>query len=107
LKLDATWKTRVIAALKNQDPKEQDHGQKERLNRAIENLRKQHLWGDLSDDDYRREREPLERQMKVVAMPAQSPELPNLERAARLLCDLPSLWQHPGVTHEHLEALVW
>jgi hypothetical protein len=106
LKLDATWKTRIIAALKNEEPKEQDHGQEERLTRAIENLRKQHLWGDLSDGDYRREREPLERQLKLLAKPAQSPELPNLERAARLLDDLPSLWQHPGVTHEQRESLV-
>ncbi len=40
-----------MAALGNQDSKDQDHGQEERLTRAIENLRKQHLWGDLSDDD--------------------------------------------------------
>ena len=56
LKLDTTWKTRGIAALKSYDPKEQDHIQQDRLGQAIENLRKQHLWGDLSDEIYRRER---------------------------------------------------
>ena len=107
LKLDASWKTRVIAALKNQDdPTDQDQGQRDRLGQAIENLRKQHLWGDISDENYRREREALERQLKLLAKPTQTPELPNLERAAQLLDDLPSLWQHPGVTHEQREALI-
>ena len=67
--------------------KEQDHGHKGRLPRAIENLRRQHLWGNLSDDDCRRERESLKGQMKLVAKPAQYPALLNLERAARLLDD--------------------
>ena len=104
LKLDATWKTRIIDALKIQDPNDQDQAQQDRLAQAIENLRKQRLWGDISDENYRREREALERQMKVIAKTAQTPELPNLERAARLLEYLPSLWQHPGVTHEQREV---
>ena len=106
LQLDATWKSRIIAALGNQGPKDQDRGQQDRLGRAIESLRKQHLRGDISDENYRRERGALERQLKLLARPAQITELPNLERAARLLEDLPSLWQHPGVTHEQREALV-
>ena len=69
-------------------------------------LRKQHQWGDISDDDYRRERELLERKMKLLVKPARSPEIPNLERAARLLEDLPNLWLHLGVTDKLKEALV-
>ena len=34
------------------------------------------------------------------------PQVPNLERAAKLLADLPALWLHPGVTHEQRENLV-
>ena len=41
-----------------------------------------------------------------MARPVLRPQLPNLERAARLLEDLPALWLHPGVTHEQREALV-
>ena len=33
-------------------------------------------------------------------------QLPNLERAAEFLQDLPSLWRHAEVTHEEREALV-
>ena len=40
------------------------------------------------------------RQLKVhtstIVMPT---HLPNLERAANFLEDLPALWLHPGVTH--------
>ena len=41
-----------------------DRGQGERLRRALENLRKQHQWGNISDDEYRRERE-IQRELSV------------------------------------------
>ena len=106
LKLDTTWKTRVTTALKRQAPQTQDQSQQKRLIGALENLRKQHLWGDLSDERYKLERRSLERQLKLVAIPTQPTELPNLERSAKLLEDLPVLWSHPGVTHEQREELV-
>jgi hypothetical protein len=106
LKLDATWKTRVIAALKSQAPQMHDQNQQMRLTRALENLRKQHLWGDLSDERYKLDRQTLERQLKLVAQPPQPTELPNLERSARLLEDMQVLWSHNGVTDEQREALV-
>jgi hypothetical protein len=73
LKLDASWKTRIIAALKAQEPEKHDQAQQDRLQPAMGNLRKQHQWGDLSDLEYRREREPLERQLKLVARPQMLP----------------------------------
>ena len=87
-------------------PQEDDRGQGERLRRALENLRKQHQWGDLSDDEYRREREIIMRQLKVHTTAVKPTHLPNLERAANFLEDLPALWLHPGVTHEERESLV-
>jgi len=60
LKLDATWKSRIIAELRSDELPQEDRGQGERLRRALENLRKQHQWGVISDDEYRREREALE-----------------------------------------------
>ena len=48
----------------------------------------------------------MERQIKLLKKPTQTPELPNLEWAARLREDLPRLWVHPGVTYEQREALV-
>ncbi len=106
LKLDATWKTRVIAALKAQTPQTHDVSQKNRLTGALENLRKQHQWGDLSDEKYQQEREILQRQLKLVVVPARPPQLPNLERSARLLDGMQVLWSHPGVSDEQREKLV-
>jgi hypothetical protein len=44
--------------------------------------------------------------LKLVATPVQSHQLPNLERAAGLLHDLPALWLHPGMTDGQRETLV-
>ncbi|PCI12328.1 MAG: hypothetical protein COB68_14820 [SAR202 cluster bacterium] len=107
LQLDASWKTRIISALKADEPPQQEnHQQGERLQRALENLRKQHKWGDISDEEYRSERNVLVRQLKLLDDAVKPRQLPNLERAAEFLQNLPGLWLHPGVTHEDREALV-
>ena len=77
------------------------------MRRALENLRKQYQWRDISDDEYRRERGIIMRQLKVHTSTTVMPtHLPNLESAANFLEDLPALWLHPGVTHEEREALI-
>jgi hypothetical protein len=106
LKLDITWKTRVIAALKTQTPQTGNQIQERRLIGALENLRKQHVWGDLSDEKYKSERETLARQLKLVSAPTPMPQLPNLERSAQFLDDLQVLWQHPGATDQQREELI-
>ena len=106
LQLDATWKSRITAVLRSDEPPQEDRGQGERLRRALENLRKQHQWGDISDDEYRREREIIVRQLKVHTATVEPTHLPNLDRSANFLEDLPALWLHPGVTHEEREALI-
>ena len=106
LKLDTAWRARVLDVFSVDEPKQQDQSQQDRLQRALDNLRKQHKWGDISDQEYRRERDPLMRQLELANRPHVLTEMPNLERAASLLEDLPSLWQHSGVTHEQRETLV-
>jgi len=80
--------------------------QANRLSKVLENLRKQHLWGDISDGDYRREKADLERQIKTLTPDTTPIEMPNMERAAQLLNEMPALWQHPGVTNKQRESLV-
>ena len=72
----------------------------------MENLRKQHLWGHIPDDDYRREMTDLERQIKVANPDPRPTALPNMEKAAELLNNLPALWSHQGVTNKQRESLV-
>jgi len=103
--LDDGWKTLVEAALQVEPEVNDLQEQRDKLTRALQNLRKQHLWGDISDEDYRQERMLLERKLKI-ATPNPSPtHLPNLERVAQLLNELPALWSHPGVTNRQREAL--
>ena len=83
-----------------------DHREEQRFEQALKNLRNQHLWGDLSDEKYQCERNAPERQQKLTVRPAQAPLLPNLERAAQLLKELPAFWLHPGVTDERREGLL-
>lgn len=74
-----------------------------KIEKAIENLRKQHKWGDIEDEQYRRERREHERQIKSLSHPDLPINIPNLERAANLLENVSSLWLHPGVTHSQRE----
>ena len=48
----------------------------------------------------------MERQLKAVTPDIIPIELPNLERAAKLLNELPALWQHPGVTDKERESVI-
>jgi DNA invertase Pin-like site-specific DNA recombinase len=107
--LDEGWKKRIIAALTDNGgitDSKANKVQAERLQRAIENLRKQHLWGDISDIDYKRERAEMDRQLKAITPATASIELPNLERASKLLNELPALWQHPGVDNKQRESVI-
>jgi DNA invertase Pin-like site-specific DNA recombinase len=104
--LDDGWKDLIIAALRGNDEVKGNQEQRDKLLKALENLRKQHLWGDISDDVYRNERTSLERQFKVSNPDPRPPALPNLEKAAQLLNNLPALWSHQGVTNEQRESLV-
>jgi hypothetical protein len=64
--LNDGWKRLVVVALQF-IPEEKDvQMQRDKLTRALENLRNQHLWGDISDDDYRREQVTLEVFAKVT-----------------------------------------
>jgi hypothetical protein len=106
LHLDNRWKDLVITALRGEKKVEDNTEQRNRLLAALENLRKQHLWGHITDEDYRHDRATLERQLKEATPNSEVTVLPNLERAAQLLNDLPALWSHEGVTNKQREALV-
>ena len=76
------------------------------MQRALEQLRKQNLWGDLSDQDYLKEREGLRRQLQALKSTVPSVQIPNIDRAAELLNNLPALWKHPGVEDSQRQQLL-
>ena len=94
------WRDAVLKALTNEGPKPDHRLDKRRIEGAISNLRKQHFWGAISDQVFKTEHEVLRRQLRTLTPPATPKMLPNLDRAAELLRDLPALWHHPGVSPE-------
>ena len=81
--LDREWKGRIIQVIRWERGSDVDHRQVERLERFLRNLRKQHLWGDLTDSEYLSERQTIERQLNLTRRPIQGPQLLNLEHAAQ------------------------
>ena len=69
-----------------------------RIEAALANLRKQHFWGAIDDGTFKAEHRVLQRQVRSIQPSSPQPMMPNLDRASRLLQDLPALWNHPGVT---------
>ena len=99
------WKRSVLQAISHEPEAPDQSKQRTRAERALENLRKQHLWGDIADAEYRAERRALERQMRVLTPAPPPTSLPDLDRAAKLLNDLPAFWSHPGATERQREDL--
>jgi hypothetical protein len=105
--LDDRWKSWVIAALKRERPQSTTAPeQMTRIESALSNLRKQHKWGHISDEEYMREWTGLERQLKLISPREVDIKIPNLERGAELLGQMRNLWHHPGVTDHQREELV-
>ena len=89
------WKALVLKALRGESVEGELRSDEERLTRALGALRRQHLWGDISDEQYKRERDQIRAQLRRVEPAATSLDL---DRAEELLSDSRRLWTHPGVT---------
>ncbi len=51
--LDDDWKSIIFNAM-NKKPEVSTHDEdRNRIKQALKNLRKQHLWGDITDEEYR------------------------------------------------------
>ena len=98
--LDDSWRDAVLTALAKEGPEPDHRLDIRRIERAISKLRKQHMWGAISDEKFKTEHQLLRRQLRTLTPPASPKMTPNLDRAAELLRDLPALWQHPGVSPE-------
>lgn len=100
IEFDGGWREAVLKVLTKEGPKPDHSLDKRRIERAISNLRTQHLWGAIRDERFKTEYQVLRRQLRTLTPPATPKMMPNLDRAAALLRDLPALWQHPGVSAE-------
>ena len=99
-------KTIVLSSL----PKEKDYSvqdnTRQMIDRALKNLRKQHLWGDLTDEEYRSEKRELDRQLEALLPPSNQTDLINLDDAIHLLSNFSLLWDKPEITDEQRESFI-
>ena len=98
--LDDGWRSAVLNAMANESPEPDHHLDIRRIDAAMANLRKQHVWNVLNDQEFRSQYQTLQRQRRALEPRSSERSTPNLDRAAELLRDLPALWEHPGVTQE-------
>jgi len=98
LHLDDGWRSAVLRALVQEGPTPDITLEMKRIEGALANLRKQHLWGAVADEEFRRTFEALDRQRRALEAQRQPVPTPNLDRAAALLQNMPALWTHPGVS---------
>ena len=106
LHLPDDWKEIIIGLTKEDEVKAVDDTQVKRVTQALERTRQLYKWGDLTDDEYRKERVELEKQLKLLKPAPRTYNMPNLDRAAQLLNDITLLWNNQGVTDEQREALI-
>jgi len=106
IRLDEECEAAVVRALRQEAQVLDCDGDKIRLERALTNLRKQHLWGDITDEEYREERRPVDQQLDALAKTTLPIHLPNLKKAAEFLADFPALWTHPGITDHQREEFI-
>ena len=104
--LNRDWKSIFLNTLNNRREVPSDNDAHIRIERALKNLRKQHLWGDITDEEYRQEKQELAKQSNSIPLPIIPADLINIDRAAQILSDLPALWEHPGVTDLQRELLI-
>jgi DNA invertase Pin-like site-specific DNA recombinase len=102
---DDGWKDAVLRLLATEGPEPDNSIEIRRIDVALANLKKQHLWGAVTDQEFKDGFRDLQQQRRTL-VPRQSPRsAPNLDRAAKMLQDLPALWQHPGVSAEQRRDL--
>ncbi len=104
--LDQGWRSAVLNAMTKEGPQPDHSLDVRRIDAALTNLRKQHVWNVLNDQEFKSEYQALQRQRRALEPKPSERSTPNLDRAAELLRDLPTLLEHPGVTRDQRRELV-
>lgn len=105
IKLDDGWQEAVLGALAKEGPGPDRGLERKRIEGAMANLKKQHLWGVVSDKEFRAEYQVFARGLKALEPSASPGGMLDLDRAAKLLTDMPALWEHPGVSPQQRREL--
>ena len=89
--LDDGWKEAVLRLLASEGPAPDNAIEIRRIDVALANLRKQHLWGAVAGQEFKNGFRDLQRQRRSLTPKPAARTAPNLEQAAKMLQDLPAL----------------
>ena len=105
LDLDDGWRQAVLQALTSEGPQPDHSLDIKRAEAALANLRKQHLWRVIGDEQIKGEYQTLQRQIRALEPPRSPVLTPDPDRPAQLLRNLPALWHHAGMTPQQRRDL--
>ena len=101
LSLPANWRNRLREMLSSEDRRERILAQRAKLEEKLRRLRSLYLELTLTDGEYHRERERLQEQIQVLAVPDEGPVV----RAGIYMEDLPGLWRSATIDERRAIAL--
>jgi DNA invertase Pin-like site-specific DNA recombinase len=106
--LPEDWQVEVKKLLARPVEAPSDNAQRRAaVERAMESLRKQHMWGHIADEDYRTEHQALQRALDDIPGEQSAPfGLTDFSRSAKLLSEFGTLWSHPGVSDASRKAFI-
>lgn len=108
LSLPVEWQSAVKQLLVT--PEEAPNASAQRrttVERAMERIRNQHKWGDLTDEEYHTQRQELQRTLADIPTNLRTPfQLPAYEKCAKLLSEFGMMWDHPGVSDASRKAFI-
>lgn len=96
-RLPATWQQMVLRLLGEPQPQDDTRQERARLAKALERARDLYRWGDESQDEYEQTKREIEQRLSLLA-PPEPTDLSAMRRAAGVLDDLRTFWEHPGVS---------
>jgi DNA invertase Pin-like site-specific DNA recombinase len=106
MRIDRELKSLVHGELSQMPGAKSGSDETTRLERAMANLKKQHLWGDITDEEYKHEKRQLDQRLAQKAIRSTKDESVDFARMELLLSEFESLWSHPGVSDEQRERLI-
>jgi hypothetical protein len=108
LTIPPDWKEQILAIIRETTRDVEDVQQRRaRCEAQLERLKRLFVLGDISEGEYRRERDDLRARLAAL----KPPEMPDLEQAARLLDDIGVIWEkatleeEKQIAHTLLEAV--
>ena len=107
IRLPDSWKEFVIYLLGTAYLFAQNVRELASMERGFRNLRQQHMWGDVSGQEYRYQKSHIVTRTSVLEIKLNaSQSRMNLVRAAQLLTKAPDLWTHLSVDDVQGERLI-